>query len=91
VGAWLVAMPMRNSFIAQKDLDSEMSVVRNEYEMGENSPSRVMMKRMQSMIYDWHNYGKSTIGNRSDIENVEMPTFRISTTATIGRTMRFLL
>jgi zinc protease len=63
---------MRNSFIAQKDLDSEMSVVRNEYEMGENSPSRVMMKRMQSMIYDWHNYGKSTIGNRSDIENVEI-------------------
>ncbi|MBQ8829777.1 MAG: insulinase family protein [Burkholderiaceae bacterium] len=68
---WM-ADAMRNSFIAQKDLDSEMSVVRNEYEMGENSPPRVMMKRMQSMIYDWHNYGKSTIGNRSDIENVEI-------------------
>ncbi len=69
--AWS-ADAMRNSFIAQKDLDSEMSVVRNEYEMGENSPSGVMMKRLQSMIYDWHNYGKSTIGNRSDIENVKI-------------------
>lgn len=63
---------MRNSFIARKDLDTEMTVVRNEYEMGENSPNRVMMKRMQSVLYDWHNYGKSTIGNRSDIENVEI-------------------
>lgn len=69
--AWS-ADAMRNSFIAQKDLDSEMSVVRNEYEMGENSPQSVLMKRLQSMIYDWHNYGKSTIGNRSDIENVEI-------------------
>ena len=31
-----------------------------------------MMKRMQSMIFDWHNYGKSTIGNKSDIENVRI-------------------
>jgi hypothetical protein len=29
---------MVNSFIARKDLDSEMSVVRNEFEMGENEP-----------------------------------------------------
>ncbi len=63
---------MTNSFIAKKDLDSEMTVVRNEYEMGENSPISVMMKRMQSVIYDWHNYGKNTIGNRSDIENVKI-------------------
>ena len=64
--AWS-ADAMRNSFIAKKDLDSEMSVVRNEYEMGENRPSSVLMKRMQSMMYDWHNYGKSTIGNRRDV------------------------
>ncbi len=73
--AWALAWSadaMRNSFIAKADLDTEMSVVRNEYEMGENSPAGVMMKRMQSMIFDWHNYGKSTIGNRSDIENVKI-------------------
>jgi zinc protease len=63
---------MVNSFIAKKDLDSEMTVVRNEYEMGENDPTRVMLKRMQSMMFDWHNYGNSTIGNRSDIENVRI-------------------
>ena len=63
---------MVNSFIAKKDLDSEMTVVRNEYESGENDPTRVMLTRMQSMLYDWHNYGNSTIGARSDIENVRI-------------------
>jgi zinc protease len=59
-----------NSFIAQKDLDSEMTVVRNEFEMGENSPFRVLLARTPGSAYQWHNYGKSTIGARSDIENV---------------------
>jgi zinc protease len=63
---------MTHSFIAKKDLDSEMTVVRNEYESGENSPGGVLMKRMQSVAYDWHSYGRSTIGNRSDIENVRI-------------------
>jgi zinc protease len=63
---------MVNSFIARKDLDSEMSVVRNEFEMGENDPASVMLKRLQSMLFDWHNYGNSTIGARSDIENVRI-------------------
>ncbi|HEX8405871.1 MAG TPA: pitrilysin family protein [Duganella sp.] len=63
---------MVNSFIARKDLDSEMTVVRNEYESGENSPFGVVLKRMQSVAYDWHSYGRSTIGNRSDIENVKI-------------------
>jgi zinc protease len=61
---------MVHSFIARKDLDSEMTVVRNEYESGENSPGAVLFKRMQSVAYDWHSYGRATIGNRSDIENV---------------------
>lgn len=61
---------MINSFIAKKDLDSEFSVVRNEFESGENSPFRVLMERVISGAFLWHNYGKSTIGNRSDIERV---------------------
>lgn len=61
---------MLNSFIAKKDLESEFSVVRNEFESGENDPSRVLMERVFSTAYLWHNYGKSTIGNRADIENV---------------------
>lgn len=63
---------MTHSFIAKKDLDSEMTVVRNEYENGENSPGSVLMKRMQSVAYDWHAYGRATIGNKSDIENVKI-------------------
>ena len=58
--------------VAREDLDTEMTVVRNEYESGENSPSNVLIKRLQSIAYDWHNYGNSTIGNRSDIENVDI-------------------
>src|SRR5712675_2247421 len=59
-----------NSFIKQEDLDSEMTVVRNEFERGENSPGRVLSERIAAAAYDWHNYGKSTIGNRTDIERV---------------------
>lgn len=66
----LEADRMVNSFIAKKDLESEFSVVRNEFEAGENNPQRVLMERMISTAYLWHNYGKSTIGARSDIENV---------------------
>ena len=69
-GLRLEADRMVNSFIARKDLDSEMTVVRNEFEMGENSPLRVLAERIMSSAYLWHNYGKSTIGSREDIERV---------------------
>ena len=61
---------MINSFIAKKDLESEFSVVRNEFESGENDPSGVLMERVMSAAYLWHNYGKSTIGSKEDIEKV---------------------
>jgi zinc protease len=66
----LEADRMVNSFIAKEDLDSEMTVVRNEFEMGENSPFGVLMERTLSTAFLWHNYGNSTIGARADIENV---------------------
>ena len=61
---------MVNSFISAEDLESEMTVVRNEFEMGENSPTSVLMKRVMSASYQWHNYGQTTIGARADLENV---------------------
>ncbi|MDW3651281.1 MAG: pitrilysin family protein [Bacteroidia bacterium] len=61
---------MVNSNISAEELETEMTVVRNEFEMGENNPVGVLLKRVISTAYDWHNYGKSTIGSRSDIENV---------------------
>ena len=72
---WAIKMEadrMVHANIAKKDLDSEMPVVRNEYEMGENSPINVLLKRLQSVAFDWHSYGRPTIGNRSDIENVQI-------------------
>ena len=66
----LEADRMVHSFVAQKDLTSEMTVVRNEFEMGENDPSSILEERVLSTAYLWHNYGKSTIGARSDLEHV---------------------
>ncbi len=66
----LEADRMINSYVSKQDLDSEMTVVRNEFESGENSPFSVLRERMGAASYLWHNYGRSVIGNRSDIENV---------------------
>ncbi|MGZ5926681.1 MAG: M16 family metallopeptidase, partial [Rhizomicrobium sp.] len=63
---------MAHSNIARTDLDSEMTVVRNEMEAGENSPYRVLDQKMTAAAYQWHNYGKSTIGARADVENVNI-------------------
>ena len=67
---------MVNSFIARKDLDTEMTVVRNEMEMGENSGERILFEKTLAAMYQWHNYGKSTIGARADVENVDMARLR---------------
>ena len=66
----LEADRMVNSYISGDDLESEMTVVRNEMEMGENSPFGVLMERTMATMYLWHNYGNSTIGARADVENV---------------------
>src|SRR5437763_8067070 len=47
-----------------------MTVVRNEFEMGENSAGSVLFQRMQQLAYPWHNYGNAIIGQRADIERV---------------------
>ncbi len=63
---------MLNATISQEDLDSEMTVVRNEMERGENNPFQILMQKMQAAAFQWHNYGTSTIGARSDVENVDI-------------------
>ena len=72
----LEADRMVNSYIRGEDLAKEMSVVRNEFERGENSPSRILDQRMWASAFEWHNYGKSTIGNRADIERVPVDNLR---------------
>lgn len=63
---------MVNSLIAREDLDSEMTVVRNEMERGENSPFRMLYQKSHAAAFQWHNYGKSVIGARSDVEGVDI-------------------
>jgi len=66
----LEADRMIASFVRKSDLETEFSVVRNEFESGENSPFRILLERTIATAFLWHNYGNSTIGARSDIENV---------------------
>jgi zinc protease len=63
---------MVNAFIARKALDSEMTVVRNEFENRENQPGLVMFRRTLALTFDWHNYGNDPVGARSDIEKVRI-------------------
>ena len=61
---------MVNTRIEKALLDTEMTVVRNEFESGENSPDNILMQRVLETAFLWHNYGHLPIGNRSDIERV---------------------
>jgi len=72
----LEADRMMNSSILASELAKEFSVVRNEFERGENSPRNILDQRMTAVAYEWHNYGKSTIGNRADIERVPIDSLR---------------
>jgi zinc protease len=67
---------MVNSNILREELDTEMTVVRNEFEAGENRPQGTLYSKVFSSAFSWHNYGNSTIGNRSDIENVGIDNLR---------------
>ncbi len=76
---WAISMEadrMVNSRVDRKDLDTEMTVVRNEMERGENNPGRILWQRAIGSSYRWHNYGKETIGARSDVEGVDIDALR---------------
>ncbi len=65
----LEADRMRGLKITADDIASEMTVVRNEYERGENNPVRTLIKEVYSTAFVAQPYGHPTIGWRSDIEN----------------------
>jgi zinc protease len=71
----LEADRMRNSFIADEDRRSEMTVVRNELERGQNEPALVLDESVYATAFREHPYHHPTIGWRSDVENV--PTARL--------------
>lgn len=63
---------MRNLWLRESDRQPEMTVVRNEFEIGENDPTQVLDKEMTAVAYLAHPYHHSTIGWRSDIEGVSI-------------------
>ncbi|MEO8932750.1 MAG: pitrilysin family protein [Xanthomarina sp.] len=63
---------MRNSLLLKEDKEAEMTVVRNEFERGENNPNSILGKEIWATAYMAHTYHHSTIGWRSDIENMSM-------------------
>ena len=67
---------MRNSLLLKEDKDAEMTVVRNEFERGENNPSSLLNKEIWATAYMAHPYHHSTIGWRSDIENMPIEVLR---------------
>ena len=56
--------------ILDSERQSEMSVVRNEFEIGENNPVQALFKATVAAAITAHPYHWSTIGYRSDIEGV---------------------
>src|SRR5215212_5770259 len=71
----LEADRMRNSLIADADRQSEMTVVRNELERGQNEPSEVLDEAVYAAAFREHPYHHPTIGWRADVEGV--PTSRL--------------
>lgn len=71
----LEADRMRNSLIDDLDRQSEMTVVRNEFDRGQNEPSNVLDEAVYATAFREHPYHHPTIGWRSDVENV--PTSRL--------------
>jgi zinc protease len=72
----LEADRMRNLRLRQEDRDSEMSVVRNELERGENHPEEALEKELYAIAFREHPYHHPTIGWRSDVEGVPMERLR---------------
>lgn len=72
----LEADRMRNLLLQESDRQPEMTVVRNEFERGENSPFQALVKEIFQGAYVAHPYHHSTIGWRSDIEKVPIEKLR---------------
>jgi zinc protease len=70
VAVELEASRMRRSLLLDEDRAPEMTVVRNEFERGENSPFQVLYKHSFATAFREHPYHHPTIGWRSDIEGV---------------------
>ena len=67
---------LMNSLTREEDFESELAVVRNEFERAKTNPSEVLMQRMNAAAFEWHNYGKTTMGHQSAIECISLDDLR---------------
>jgi zinc protease len=67
---------MRRLWLHEADRQAEMTVVRNEFERGENNPESALTKEVQALVFMAHPYHHPTIGWRSDIEHVPIEKLR---------------
>jgi len=67
---------MRGALLREEDLANEMTVVRNEFERGENDPFDALLKESFAIAFREHPYHHPTIGWRSDIENTTIERLR---------------
>lgn len=67
---------LRNLWLHDEDRQPEMTVVRNEFEIGENDPQQALDKEIFAAAFQAHPYHHSTIGWRSDIEKVSIEKLR---------------
>lgn len=67
---------MRGALLRQEDLATELTVVRNELERGENDPFEVLLKESFATAYREHPYRHPTIGWRHDVEHANIDTLR---------------
>ncbi|HVT30537.1 MAG TPA: pitrilysin family protein [Lacipirellulaceae bacterium] len=72
----LEADRMRNLRLREDDRRPEMTVVRNEYERGENNPAQALEKEVWAAAYIAHPYHHPTIGWHSDFEKVSIDKLR---------------
>lgn len=67
---------MRNALLRPEDVASERTVILNEFDRGENEPTRKLYHEVWSSAFVAHPYHHPTIGWRSDIENVSAADLR---------------
>ena len=72
----LEADRMRHALLREEDFASELTVVRNEFERGENEPFDALLKEAFATAFREHPYHHPTIGWRSDIENASIGRLR---------------
>jgi zinc protease len=67
---------MHHLWLREADRQSEMTVVRNEYERGKNDPDNVLMEEVTAAAYEALPYHHPTIGWKSDIEHIPITRLR---------------